>query len=99
LTKPIKPDIAKRASYGRIEELPYICAVVHLFDRMILAYRIGSEMTTSLVTDTIRDALQKRRSLMDSHFTATGDLIHFQRLFDLVALYHTNPSMFLRMPI
>lgn len=37
----------------------YLCAVVDLCGKMVLAYRIGNDMTASLVTDTIRDALQK----------------------------------------
>lgn len=36
-----------------------MCAVIDLCGKMVLAYRIGTDMTTSLVTDTIRDAKQK----------------------------------------
>ena len=37
----------------------YMCAVVDLCGKMVLSYRIGNDMTSSLVTDTIRDAIQK----------------------------------------
>jgi len=39
----------------------YLCVVVDLCGKLVLAYRIGSDMTTSLVTNTIRDALQKEK--------------------------------------
>lgn len=34
----------------------YMCAVIDLCGKMVLVYRIGNVMTSSLVTDTIRDA-------------------------------------------
>ena len=72
----------------------YMCAVIDLYDRMVLAYRIGNDMTTSLVTDTIRDALAKEK-------VADGLTLHSEQgsqytsreHFDLVTLYHINPSM------
>ncbi len=33
-----------------------MCAVIDLCGKMVLVYRIGNVMTSSLVTDTIRDA-------------------------------------------
>ena len=39
----------------------YLFAVVELCGKMVLTYRIGNDMTASLVTDTIRDALQKQK--------------------------------------
>ena len=39
----------------------YMCAVIDLCGKMVLAYRIGGDMTSSLVTDTIRDAKQKEK--------------------------------------
>ena len=35
----------------------YMCAVLDLCGRTVLAWRIGDDMTSSLVTDTVRDAL------------------------------------------
>ena len=72
----------------------YMCAVVDLCGRMVLAYRIGTDMTTSLVTDTIRDAKQKEmvtdglalHSDQGSQYTS-------QAYFDLVQSYHIQPSM------
>ena len=72
----------------------YMCAVMDLCGKMILAYRIGTDMTTSLVTDTIRDAKQKEmvtdglalHSDQGSQYTS-------QAYFDLVKSYHIQPSM------
>ena len=72
----------------------YMCAVMDLCGRMVLAYRIGTDMTTSLVTDTIRDARQKEmvtdglalHSDQGSQYTS-------QAYFDLVQSYHIQPSM------
>lgn len=72
----------------------YLCAVVDLCGKLVLAYRIGSDMTTSLVTDTIRDALQKEK-------VAAGLTLHSDQgsqytsraYFDLSQEYHFRPSM------
>ena len=67
----------------------YMCAVVDLCGKMVLAYRVGSDMTTTLVTDTIRDARQKEmvtdglalHSDQGSQYTS-------QAYFDLMKEYH-----------
>ena len=72
----------------------YMCAVIDLCGKMVLAYRIGTDMTASLVTDTIRDAKQKEmvtdglalHSDQGSQYTS-------QAYFDLVQSYHIQPSM------
>ena len=72
----------------------YMCAVMDLCGKMVLAYRIGTDMTTSLVADTIRDAKQKEmvtdglalHSDQGSQYTS-------QAYFDLVQSYHIQPSM------
>ena len=72
----------------------YMCAVMDLCGRMVLAYRIGTDMTTSLVTDTIRAAKQKEmvtdglalHSDQGSQYTS-------QAYFDLIQSYHIQPSM------
>lgn len=72
----------------------YMCAVMDLCGKMVLAYRIGTDLTTSLVTDTIRDAKQKEmvtdglalHSDQGSQYTS-------QAYFDLVKSYHIQPSM------
>ena len=48
----------------------YLCAVLDLCGKMVPAYRIGGDMTASLVTDTVRDACKKRRPLIDESSTA-----------------------------
>ncbi len=72
----------------------YMCAVVDLCGKMVLAYRIGNDMTSSLVTDTIREARQKEmvtdglalHSDQGSQYTS-------QAYFDLMQEYHIQPSM------
>ena len=72
----------------------YLCAVIDLCGKMVLAYRIGDDMTASLVTDTIRDAKQKEmvtdglalHSDQGSQYTS-------QAYFDLLQEYHISPSM------
>ena len=39
----------------------YMCAVLDLCGKMVLAYRIAGDMASSLVTDTIRDACKKEK--------------------------------------
>ena len=72
----------------------YMCAVVDLCGKMVLSYRIGNDMTTTLVTDTIREARQKEmvtdglalHSDQGSQYTS-------QAYFDLTQEYHIQPSM------
>lgn len=39
----------------------YMCAVLDLCGKVVLAWKIGADMTSSLVTDTIREALQTEK--------------------------------------
>ena len=72
----------------------YMCAVIDLCGKMVMAYRIGDDMTSSLVTDTIRDAIEKEKvtdglalhSDQGSQYTSTA-------YFDLCQSYHFRPSM------
>jgi len=72
----------------------YMCAVVDLCGKMVLSYRISSDMTATLVTDAIRDAKQKEmvtdglalHSDQGSQYTS-------QAYFDLTQEYHIQPSM------
>lgn len=71
-----------------------MCAVIDMCGKMVLAYRIGTNITTSLVTDTIRDAKQKEmvtdeltiHSEQESQYTS-------EAYFDLMPEYHIQPSM------
>lgn len=72
----------------------YMCAVIDLCGKMVLAYRIGNDMTSSLVTDTIRDAKQKE--LVTDGLTLhsdQGSQYTSQAYFDLMQAYHILPSM------
>lgn len=72
----------------------YMCAVIDLCGKMVLAYRIGNDMTYSLVTDTIRDARRKQK-------VAGGLVLHSdqgsqytsQAYFNLTKEYNIKPSM------
>ena len=72
----------------------YMCAVLDLCGRAVLAWRIGDDMTTSLVTDTVRDALIREK-------VADGLALHSDQgsqytskaYFDLSQEYHFSPSM------
>ena len=72
----------------------YMCAVIDLCGKMVLAYRIGGDMTSSLVTDTIRDAKQKE-TVADglTLHSDQGSQYISQAYFDLTQEYHIRPSM------
>ena len=72
----------------------YMCAVLDLCGKMVLSYRIGSDMTSSLVTDTIRDAMKKEK-ITDglALHSDQGSQYTSQAYFDLSQAYHFSPSM------
>ncbi len=72
----------------------YMCAVIDLCGRMVLAYRIGSDMSASLVTQTIRDALiaEKVTDGLTLH-SDQGSQYTSSAYFDLSKECHFQPSM------
>ena len=72
----------------------YMCAVVDLCGKVVLSWRLGSDMTASLVTDTIRDAL-KQEKVTDglALHSDQGSQYTSQAYFDLSQEYHFAPSM------
>lgn len=72
----------------------YMCAVLDLCGRKVLAYRIAGNMAASLVTDTIRDALQKEKVTggLALH-SDQGSQYTSQMYNDLSKEYHFQPSM------
>ena len=72
----------------------YLCAVMDLCGRKVLSWRVGNDMTTTLVTDTVSDAVSKER-------VTDGIVLHSDQgsqymskeYFDLTQLYHIQPSM------
>jgi len=72
----------------------YLCAVVDLCGKMVVDYRIGNDMTASLVTDTVRDALHKEKVAggLALH-SDQGSQYTSQAYFDLSQEYHFQPSM------
>lgn len=76
----------------------YMCAVMDLCGKMVLAYRIGTNMTSSLVTDTIRDAMNfvRQKGMVTDGLTLhsdQGSQYTSKDYFDLNLLYHISPSM------
>ena len=92
--KPIQFWVTDITYIPTAHGMVYMCAVVDLCGKMVLAYRIGNDMTSSLVTDTIREARQKEmvtdglalHSDQGSQYTS-------QAYFDLMQEYHIQPSM------
>ena len=72
----------------------YMCAVLDLYGRIVLAWHPGNDMTVSLVTDTIRDALQQEKVTdgLALH-SDQGSQYTSQAYFDLSKEYHFAPSM------
>ena len=71
-----------------------MCAVVDLCGKVILAWRLGNDMTASLVTGTIRDALQQEKVTggLALH-SDQGSQYTSQAYFDPSQEYHFVPSM------
>ena len=72
----------------------YMCAVLDLCGKVVLAWKIGSDMSSSLVTDTIREALQREKVTGGlSLHSDQGSQYTSQASFDLTKEYHVSPSM------
>ncbi len=62
--------------------------------KVILKWKIGSEMSSSLVTDTIREALQQGKVTDGlSLHSDQGSQYTSETYFDLTQAYHVFPSM------
>ena len=72
----------------------YMCAVLDLCGKAVLAWKIGADMSSSLVTDTIREAL-KQEKVTDglALHSDQGSQYTSQAYFDLTQAYHVSPSM------
>ena len=72
----------------------YMCAVLDLCGRAVLSWRIGNDMTASLVTDTVRDALKREKAAdgLALH-SDQGSQYSSEAYFDLSQEYHFSPSM------
>ena len=74
--------------------MAYMCAVIDLCGKMVLSYRIGIDMTSTLVIDTITDALKKEK-------VTDGLVLHSDQgaqytsgaYYTLSQEYHFRPSM------
>ena len=72
----------------------YMCAVLDLCGKVVLAWKIGTDMSSSLVTDTIREAL-KQEKVTDglTLHSDQGSQYTSKAYFDLTQEYHVSPSM------
>lgn len=72
----------------------YMCAVIDLCGKFVVAYRIGNDMTSSLVTDTIRDAIEREKVTggLALH-SDQGAQYTSQAYHTLSEEYHFLPSM------
>ena len=72
----------------------YMCTVLDLCGKVVLTWKIGTDMSSSLVTDTIREAL-KREKVTDglALHSDQGSQYTSQAYFDLAQAYHVSPSM------
>ena len=72
----------------------YLCAVLDLYGKVVLNWKIGSEMSSSLVTDTIREALQQEKVTdgLALH-SDQGSQYTSKAYFNLTQTYHVSPSM------
>ena len=71
-----------------------MCAVLDLCGKVVLNWKIGSEMSSSLVTDTIREALQQEKVTdgLALH-SDQGSQYTSKAYVDLTQAYHVLPSM------
>ena len=74
--------------------MPYMCAVLDLCGKVVLNWKIGAEMSSSLVTDTIREAL-KQEKVTDglALHSDQGSQYTSKAYFNLTQTYHVSPSM------
>ena len=74
----------------------YLCVIMDLCGRYIVAYRLGTEMTASLVSDTVKDAFAREKEKV-----AAGLVLHSdqgcqytsEEYFALTEEYHFSASM------
>ena len=52
----------------------YMCAVLDLCGKAVLAWKTGADMSSSLVTDTIRETLKREKATGGPHSTVTKGL-------------------------
>lgn len=72
----------------------YMCAVLALYGKGVLAWKIGADMSSSLVTNTIREALKREKVTggLTLH-SDQGSQYTSQAYFDLTRAYFVSPSM------
>lgn len=72
----------------------YMCAVLDLCGKVVLGWKIGTDMSASLVSDTIRDVFRREKVTVGlALHSDQGSQYTSQAYFDLAKEYHFSPSM------
>ena len=74
----------------------YLCAIMDLCGRYIVAYRLGTEMTATLVSDTVKDAFAREKGKVANGLTLHSDQgcqYTSEEYFALTQQYHFAASM------
>lgn len=74
----------------------YLCAIMDLCGRYIVAYRIGTEMTATLVSDTVKDAFMREKEKIADGLALHSDQgcqYTSEEYFALTEEYHFSASM------
>ena len=74
----------------------YLCAILDLHSRYIVAYRLGTEITASLVADTVRDAFAREKGKVADGLALHSDQgcqYTSEEYFALTQEYHFAASM------
>ncbi len=72
----------------------YMCAVLDLCGRKVLAYRIAGDMAASLVADTIRDALKQEKATDGLVLHSDQGSQYTSQMYNALSKeYHFQPSM------
>ena len=75
-------------------DMLYMCAVLDLCGRKVLAYRIAGNMAASLVTDTVRDALQQEKVTDGLALHSDQGSQYTSQMYNALSKeYHFQPSM------
>ncbi len=79
--KPVEPSVLRRAAeskmgHGRYvdsagSQTLYLSAIMDLFNNEIVAFHISSRNDNALVLNTVRKALEKKRTCLEPSFTVT----------------------------
>lgn len=97
--------IQKQMNYRRMTDITYIitpqrtyylCVIMDLCGRYIVAYRLGTEINATLVADTVRDAFAREKGKVADGLPLHSDQgcqYTSEEYFALIQEYHVSASM------